>query len=70
MCPASMEEDKAVMVYPVDCHAKAPKAEMGLVAVNRSLPVKPPSFICSETLHEHCGGTRVIICQNWSEGSS
>lgn len=70
VCPASMQEDKAVMFYPVDCNAKAPKAELRLVAVSRSLSLWPPSFIYNKALHEQCGGTRVIISQNWSEGSS
>lgn len=63
VCLASMQEDKSMMVFPVDCHTKAPKAKTGLVAVNRSIPVKPPSFICSEALNEQCAGTRVVICQ-------
>lgn len=39
VCAASVQEDKAMMVYPVDCHAKASKAELGLVAISRSLPL-------------------------------
>lgn len=37
VCAASMQEDKAVMVYSVECHAKASKAEMGLLAISRSI---------------------------------